>query len=391
MALDRFRRPTPHAPAAMRRAASAMFLAGGGTALIGVWTTAATPTARLGQGLVAVGFLACGATLTAVRSVARGAIESAAFGAVLAIGVLVAVADPLGMAPTFFLWPVVLLAYFSSSRLVLAAVATMVVALGVALLANTDAALRLDTFVGTVSSVALMAWLVAAMTRRQQRTSAELARAAQTDPLTGALNRRALAPRLAELIAEAAERRTDLTVVTFDLDHFKQVNDSHGHLVGDQVLTAAVGALATSARTADLVARVGGEEFLVVLPGANAAQAVQFAARAAAAIRAGTSPPVSVSAGICSLSDDVVDEDTLLRCADRALYVAKDEGRGRSVVWGTPPVVGPPFEAEPEAAATDGGVGGQPASPARSAAQVARRCACSTGSGTGSEASNRWV
>lgn len=328
----------------MRRVCITMLLGGGITTGIGVWTTQETADGRLVQSIVALALFAMCAAITALPA-ARRPMEAAAFASLVLLGVLIALSKPLGMAPTFALWPVVLLAHFSSHRVAAVGYATAVVAVGAGLLANTSAAMRVDTFVGTTASVGLMAWLVASLTRREARLRAELATAAETDPLTGLLNRRAFHPRLDQLVADAAGRR--LTLVMFDIDHFKSINDRFGHAVGDDALRHVANALRATARQSDLVARLGGEEFAVVLPRADLDEGRRFAAQVANAIRTAPLPVavMSTSAGVCTLDDMTTTSDDLLTRADAALYAAKAAGRGRSAAWEHRPVVDQPFAA----------------------------------------------
>jgi diguanylate cyclase (GGDEF)-like protein len=190
-----------------------------------------------------------------------------------------------------------------------------------------------------------MSWLVATMTRGQRRLSSALAVAAQTDPLTGLLNRRALRPRLDEMVRHSLETGAPVAVVMFDLDHFKRVNDTAGHQVGDRVLEQFATALRQVSRSGDLVARMGGEEFLVALPGAGVDEALRYAARAADRLAAAPAPRVSTSAGVCVLGPEALTCDDLVARADKALYAAKAAGRARPVVWDHGAQVREPFAA----------------------------------------------
>lgn len=342
----------------MRRVGIAMFLVGGGTAMAGVWTTQATDGSRLGQGVIAAAFLLAAVALLVVRRARPSALVGMALAAIVGIGGMVAVSDPLGMAATFFLWPVVYLAYFSTKQVVGVAMVLMVASLGTALLVNDDLPLRADTFLGAASSVGLMAWLVATMTARQTILSVELAEAASTDPLTGLLNRRALHQRLGALVEAARTSDRRIAVAAFDLDRFKMINDGLGHDAGDRVLQHVARTLLSSSREDDLVVRMGGEEFLVVLPGGDVDAALALAARVAASVRQvpDLEIPVETSVGVCELGGDVRQPDDLLRCADEALYAAKQAGRGRAAVWAATADlrVGAPFRDE---AARGEGVG----------------------------------
>lgn len=168
---------------------------------------------------------------------------------------------------------------------------------------------------------------------RRQRDEAQLL--AETDPLTGLPNRRAGLRRLQEMFAAARREGTGLSVAFVDIDHFKSINDHHGHDAGDQVLVAAAQALRGAVRGASQAARMGGEEFLVLLPGVSAASAVQRMEnlRSRLAARAGTlgfdGLVLTASIGVTSLRRDDTDAAALLRRADAAMYAAKQGGRDR--------------------------------------------------------------
>jgi len=169
----------------------------------------------------------------------------------------------------------------------------------------------------------------------EARTSLELQ--ATTDQLSGLPNRRALEQHLAHEIGLAASRGTSLSAVVLDIDHFKKVNDTFGHLMGDVVLADVAARLRGVARQDEIIARFGGEEFVWLLPGTDGAEALLAAERARAAIEAepfGDVGTITVSAGVCELRD--AGSHSLLACADRALYAAKHAGRNRSERYGAP-------------------------------------------------------
>jgi diguanylate cyclase (GGDEF)-like protein len=160
------------------------------------------------------------------------------------------------------------------------------------------------------------------------RALSESAVAAATDPLTGLLNRRSLEARVAHL-----ERNRDPYVVdAFDLDHFKNLNDTHGHLTGDQALRLFARVLRSCTRDNDLAARMGGEEFLVVLPGATSDEGMALGDRIRveliAALSDGTVPGFTVSVGVADDRDGDTFEQ-IVAAADRRLYTSKTTGRDR--------------------------------------------------------------
>jgi diguanylate cyclase (GGDEF)-like protein len=159
-----------------------------------------------------------------------------------------------------------------------------------------------------------------------------LARDATTDAVTGIANNRAFRERL-ELEAVAAERHgRPLSVVVFDVDRFKQINDTFGHQTGDRILAEAARVLAQQARRHELVARLGGEEFGWILPDTDTAGAFAAAERARVAVERhdfADAGRITVSAGVGSL-DVGRGPESLMRLADDALYRAKAAGRNRT-------------------------------------------------------------
>ena len=168
---------------------------------------------------------------------------------------------------------------------------------------------------------------------QSQETSRRLGREADADPLTGLANHRAFHDRLGTEVERAQRYGRPLSLACLDVDGFKDVNDHFGHQVGDAVLRAVADRLNAVARAADLVARVGGDEFAVLLPETTAEAAEAVARRAHELIRvdlAGPGPSVTVSIGICDL-EHASSAHALLGFADGALYWAK--AHGRDAVW----------------------------------------------------------
>jgi two-component system cell cycle response regulator len=172
-------------------------------------------------------------------------------------------------------------------------------------------------------------------------TLEQLHRLATRDGLTGLLNRREFDRLLAEEAERARRFGRPLSLVLFDLDHFKHVNDTHGHPAGDAVLREAAARLAAGQRVVDRLARFGGEEFALLLVETGTPAALDAAQRLVAAVRAatftlpdGTMLPVTVSAGVAALPAHAADAPALIRAADAALYTAKRAGRDRAVLAG---------------------------------------------------------
>ena len=183
---------------------------------------------------------------------------------------------------------------------------------------------------------------------------AQLARDARTDRKTGLLNAAAWQDAAGAEITRAVRARLPLPMVLLDVDHFKPVNDTHGHLAGDQVLRAVASIITSQLRDYDIAGRYGGEEFAVLLPHTQPGQARRIAERLRTAVAAGDltasagdGPParirVTVSAGVASLADGGPGLPDLIAAADAALYDAKAAGRNRVRAWrGQPPDAAPP-------------------------------------------------
>jgi two-component system cell cycle response regulator len=193
-------------------------------------------------------------------------------------------------------------------------------------------------FAETVIKAAVSAVRKAQLIETTQADKARLEQLASTDPLTGLLNRRALMERLTAEIDRAARYEHELVLLMIDLDHFKLVNDTYGHMVGDDVLRELSQLLVNEVRTVDIVARYGGEEFVVVLPEQPIEGGTAFAERvrervAETAFGASDVPGgvrTTISVGIAGYPmDQTTTAGELIARADEALYRAKAAGRDR--------------------------------------------------------------
>jgi diguanylate cyclase (GGDEF)-like protein len=168
---------------------------------------------------------------------------------------------------------------------------------------------------------------------RLRRTQGQLELFATHDSLTNVLNARAFANELAQELGRHRRYGRPLAVIYLDLDDFKRVNDAHGHATGDAVLRLVADAMRSAVRQADMVGRLGGDEFGVLMPETDGAVAHAAASRLAAGIRTvfrGT-PSVTASVGVVAVAGTEAGSDDLLRRADQAMYEAKRAGKDRVV------------------------------------------------------------
>ncbi|EHQ52449.1 hypothetical protein ECTPHS_07142 [Ectothiorhodospira sp. PHS-1] len=167
-----------------------------------------------------------------------------------------------------------------------------------------------------------------------QRNNALLERLSQTDSMTGLMNRRKMNEQLEQEYSRVCRYQGTFVLMLFDIDHFKQINDTHGHHVGDLVLQELAALVRGMVRATDSVARWGGEEFLILFPETDQAAAMVIAEKIRAAIAAHRFPvprPVTVSIGICQHRPDTSLQELLI-AADKLLYQAKSGGRNRICV-----------------------------------------------------------
>jgi diguanylate cyclase (GGDEF)-like protein len=186
----------------------------------------------------------------------------------------------------------------------------------------------------------------AALALRNAWLLEQVQKLAATDSLTGIANRRVFADRLDEEFARAERTGRSFSVLLMDIDHFKLINDSLGHEVGDQALREVAHCLASQARPFDLAARYGGEEFAIILPACDESDALRIAERLRISVSEISAPtPLTISAGVATFPADGLDAASLMRAADDALYQSKRAGRNR--------VTGPPERTGLQLVATD--------------------------------------
>jgi diguanylate cyclase (GGDEF)-like protein len=223
---------------------------------------------------------------------------------------------------------------------IIAAITIILVRMMVLVLGPAPAAGLLDnSFVNTAAlaymSVAPVLITVGFLLMCNERLMDDTVRLSTLDALTGAYSRRALTDLSERALAEARRYRRPLSVLMVDADHFKQVNDTYGHSAGDAVLVEIMSRLKASLRTEDFVGRIGGEEFLVVLPATPEEEALRVASRIRERIANKTlvygreEIPFTVSIGVAERDPGEANIDLLIKRADDAMYAAKRAGRNR--------------------------------------------------------------
>ena len=191
---------------------------------------------------------------------------------------------------------------------------------------------------------------------RIEEQNGELRQLASRDSLTGCFNRRAFFELAADRIEAARREQGALCCLMVDIDHFKQFNDVYGHAVGDQVIRVVARALAAALREFDVLGRYGGEEFCVVLPGAQPHEALAVAERmrvdieanARSAIRGVEVGPIKASFGVAAIGSGARNIEALIDQADQALYQSKQAGRNRVTLWERARVAAPVAQSGPD-------------------------------------------
>ena len=236
----------------------------------------------------------------------------------------------------FYIWVGVEAFYFLSRRMAVLQIAFMSACYAAALWATSDDPVAIQRWILTVGVALVTGLLVAVMKERILRLVDRLSGAARTDALTGIPNRRAFEERFEEELARATRENRPLTIAVGDLDGFKLVNDRLGHQAGDEALRRVARELAKWKRRSDVTARVGGEEFALLLPGIDEQGAMRLANRVRLGIQAmfaADAVPITISFGIAVCPTHGDDAAALTRASDQALYAAKEMGRNRCVVF----------------------------------------------------------
>jgi diguanylate cyclase (GGDEF)-like protein/putative nucleotidyltransferase with HDIG domain len=258
-----------------------------------------------------------------------------AWGATLVTGVAYCSADAPSPLACFYLWVFLYSAYFFSLPVAIAEMSYAGILWAGLLLARPPASGAAAWWLVGFATMAIAAVVVRLMRTHVEMLVAHLSDAARTDPLTGLPNRLGFRELLDLELERARRSGAPMTVMLGDIDHFKEVNDRAGHPAGDAVLRRVAALLGGGVRQIDAAARVGGEEFAVLLPGTDGPAAFVVAERLRCALRdafADATVPITISFGIASHPANAETAASLLRAADEALYGAKESGRNRTVI-----------------------------------------------------------
>jgi diguanylate cyclase (GGDEF)-like protein len=249
------------------------------------------------------------------------------------IAVALATTTTPGDGAVLYMWPVLWQAYFFGRRGLIVIIASVGIAHGAALLVMADG--DLDRWIDVMSAVSVVGAVVEVLSARNRKLLEHISAEARVDELTQLLNRRGFDEGAARELAVAARDQGSIGVALFDLDHFKRVNDEFGHETGDHVLQRFAECLRANLRVTDIAARLGGEEFVALLPGADLEQTCEYTERVRESLSLPAEDPklpnVTVSAGASAvvMPDNI---DVVLKRADMALYAAKARGRDRTVL-----------------------------------------------------------
>jgi diguanylate cyclase (GGDEF)-like protein len=323
----------PHTKRQMALSAAAMY---GGATFLGLSQALTTegPDSSVVPGFFALAIvavlLARGPRLPIAVLAALGPLGAAM------IGVAVATSPGPGDGALLYIWPVLWIAYFFGRTATVLIIAWIGVVHAVALVALPAESSYLDRWFDVIVPIGVVGAVVNALARRNEALLAAASAEARIDELTGLLNRRGFDERAPAEIARAQRDDAVIAAVSFDIDYFKRINDEWGHDAGDRVLVALGNVFRAESRETDIVARMGGEEFTVLLWAADREQALAYAERVRGSFAAGDLGvgPLTISAGVACLDPSDLQLEQLLHEADTALYAAKAAGRDRAVIHG---------------------------------------------------------
>jgi diguanylate cyclase (GGDEF)-like protein len=237
-------------------------------------------------------------------------------------------------AQLFYLWPVLYSANFLSRRVIYFLLTFVLIGEALVVFTLLTPNKALGDWAAMTLAMTMTAVVVVPLRDRAEQLMRRLENQALADPLTGLANRRSFDAAMIDAGAWASRTGRPLALVTIDLDHFKTINDTWGHVVGDQALQAVAEAMRSVAEKEDITARLGGDEFIMLLRadrrGAlRATEALRDAVRAITSLPGG---PPGLSIGLAVMPDDATTTEALLEASDAALYKAKTRGRGQVAV-----------------------------------------------------------
>jgi diguanylate cyclase (GGDEF)-like protein len=234
----------------------------------------------------------------------------------------------------YYVWPVVFAAYYFPVRVLVGQLAFVALCYATALRIIDPGSIAVTRWLIVVTMLAGVGGLISRLQARLHELLDGLSETARRDVLTGLLNRRGFEERLEIELSRATRAERPVALILGDVDHFKTVNDRLGHPAGDAALLRVANVLQRVGRRSDTVARFGGEEFVFVVPDADADQALELAERARVAVEhafRGDEIPLTVSFGVVAFPGDGTTPESLLANADLALYAAKRGGRNRAL------------------------------------------------------------
>ncbi len=316
----------------------ALFIAGPTIGLIGLALPHAADANDLGIAAIAAGSYLAGALIYLARHRLPdwGYDVAAAFGTLLISASIYFSGSTTTTGAFYYLWVILGAAYFFDRPRVALQLVVVAAGYAVALAFKPATPGMVQAWIVSVGTLAIAAALLVITRERVAALVARLAEAADTDPLTDLLNRRGFARQLEVELARAERFDTEVSLISGDLDRFKEVNDRFGHQVGDEVLAQVGQVLRRHARRIDCIARVGGEEFALLVPGADSRAAYITAERLRHRVREAFQerhPGLTISFGVAAYPDDGESGERLLRSADESLYAAKTLGRDRTVIY----------------------------------------------------------
>jgi len=257
----------------------------------------------------------------------------AALGSVVVTVAMISVPGRTGAYASFYVWIGIFAFYFLRPGVALAQVAWIGVLYAAAVAVDAPPG-AVELWINGVMTTLGVGLLVLALRTRISGLIESLERSARTDELTELPNRRAYDEQIGRQLAGARRSGLPVSLLLIDLDNFKEVNDSGGHLAGDGALRTAADVIRSQVRPSDWPARIGGDEFAVILAGASEEDALRVGARVCARIEerfAHAAVALTASGGVAETRGAALDAETLARDADRALYGSKRLGGGRAL------------------------------------------------------------